>query len=183
MSIENYLIEHCSPTLASLKTANLFNCRLSGGALYSQLEEWRACLEPKGIGIFVLRESESGALVYVARLSMLQRDLNLPGVADFLKEYGYENADVYSAIECLKSRLAVGDGFPHEIGVFLGYPLEDVKGFIELGGRNCKCTGCWKVYCNEYEAVRTFNKFKKCSAIYKKMWLQGRSVAQLTVAA
>ena len=23
--MENYLIEHCSPTLASLKTANLFN--------------------------------------------------------------------------------------------------------------------------------------------------------------
>ena len=41
----------------------------------------------------MLRESESGALVYVARFSMLQRDLNLPGVADFLKEYGYESAD------------------------------------------------------------------------------------------
>lgn len=89
----------------------------------------------------MLRESESGALVYVARFSMLQRDLNLPGVADFLKEYGYESADVYSAIERLKSRLAVGDGFPHEIGVFLGYPLEDVKGFIELGGRKLQVHG------------------------------------------
>ncbi len=183
MSIENYLIEHCSPTLASLKTANLFNCRMPCGVLYSQLEEWRACLESKGIGIFVLRECESGSLVYVARLSMLQRDLNLPGVAEFLKQYGYESMDVKSVITRLKSRLAVGGGFPHEIGVFLGYPLEDVKGFIEHGGRNCKCTGCWQVYCNECEAVRTFNKFKKCSAVYKKMWLQGRTVAQLTVAA
>ena len=183
MSIENYLIEHCSPTLASLKTANLFNCRLSGGTLYSQLEEWRACLEPKGIGIFVLRESESGALVYVARLSMLQRDLNLPGVADFLKEYGYESADVYSAIERLKSRLAVGDGFPHEIGVFLGYPLLDVVGFIENKARNFTCCGYWKCYGDPAAARRCFERYRACTEAYKKQYAAGISVVQLVAAA
>ena len=70
-----------------------------------------------------------------------------------------------------------------EIGLFLGYPVEDVLGFIENAGQNCKCCGCWKVYCNECEAVRTFARYKKCRDIYKRLWQEGRSVLQLTVAA
>ena len=30
MSVEGYLIEHCAPTLASLKTASLFSCPCRG---------------------------------------------------------------------------------------------------------------------------------------------------------
>ena len=36
--------------------------------------------------------------------------------------------------------------FPHEIGVFLGYPLEDVVGFIRHRGKCFTCCGCWKSY-------------------------------------
>ena len=68
--------------------------------------------------------------------------------------------DKGSCLERLKSRLMHTDEFPHEIGIFLGYPLDDVKGFIDNAGQNSKCTGCWKVYCNECEAIKTFAKFK-----------------------
>lgn len=40
---------------------------------------------------------------------------------------------------------AVGD-FPHEVGFFLGYPAEDVVGFIRNKGQNFKFCGRWKVY-------------------------------------
>ncbi len=79
--------------------------------------------------------------------------------------------------------VAENDAFPHEIGVFLGYPLGDVMGFIRSGGRNCRHAGCWKVYCNEAETLRLFEKFKKCRDVYLRLWNQGRSVLQLTVAA
>ena len=81
----------------------------------------------------------------------------------------------------LKKRLAEDD-FPHEIGVFLGYPLGDVVGFIENRGLNCKCVGCWKVYCNEHEAVKTFERYKKCTGVYRRLYDYGRTVLQLTVA-
>ena len=80
-------------------------------------------------------------------------------------------------------RLGEGDSFPHEIGIFLGYPLGDVMGFIQNAGKNCKCSGCWKVYCDECEARRLFAQFQKCREIYARLWNQGRSVWQLTVAA
>ena len=103
--------------------------------------------------------------------------------AGFVNALGYECSDADGAIERLRERLALQRGFPHEIGVFLGYPVEDVKGFIKHNGRNSKCVGCWKVYCNQCEAERAFARFNKCREVYMRLWRQGKSVQQLTVAA
>ena len=182
--LEKYLIEHCSPTLASLKTANLVNVLFDNEALLaSSLERINNELQGTGVCLLVLKKSENSALVYAVRKSKLASDLQKDGVAEFLRRYGYENTDVEACIERLKCRLIYTDEFPHEIGIFLGYPLDDVKGFIENAGQNSKCTGCWKVYCNECEAIKTFAKFNKCKEVYTKLWLKGRSLAKLTVRA
>lgn len=89
--------------------------------------------------------------------------------------WGYECSDADGAIERLRERLALQRGFPHEIGMFLGYPVEDVKGFIKHNGRNSKCVGCWKVYCNQCEAERAFARFNKCREVYMRLWRQGKS--------
>ena len=41
--------------------------------------------------------------------------------------------------------------------------------------------GVWKVYYNEQESVRTFARFKKCSEVYQKVFIGGRTLNQLTV--
>ena len=182
--LEKYLIEHCAPTLASLKTASLFCIAVkTEEELESQLKAWNGQLQEKGLFLLVLRRNGEKALIYVCRSSHLQEDLQKPGVAGFLAEYGYQNTDVRYALERLLKRLGEGDSFPHEIGIFLGYPLGDVMGFIQNAGKNCKCSGCWKVYCDECEARRLFAQFQKCREIYARLWNQGRSVWQLTVAA
>ena len=183
--IERFLIEHCSATLASIKAANLCNMTFSSKEeLEDQISYWSACLEPKGIHIFVLREHETRALVYVYREGLLQKELENPENAVFLKSYGYENTDIAYALNRLKTRVAeCKEGFPHEIGVFLGYPLNDVLGFIKNHGSNCKGMGDWKVYGDLGEAQKTFAKFKKCREIYANLWHQGRTIWQLTVAA
>lgn len=182
--LEKSVIEHCSPTLASIKTGNLFTYKYKcEEELWKSIEDFNECVREKGVSLIVLRKSESKALIYVCRFSSLERDLKKPGVVNFMKKYGYESTDPAYALRRLKSRLAQREDFPHEIGLFLGYPLGDVIGFIDNTGQNCKCVGCWKVYCNECEAVKTFARFKKCTSIYVRLWNQGRSVKQLTVAA
>ena len=42
--------------------------------------------------------------------------------------------------------------FPHEVGLFLSYPPEDVKGFIDHRANDFKCAGLWKVYGDEEKA-------------------------------
>ena len=77
---EKYLVELCSPTLASLKTASLFNFSFSSDLeLEQQLNCWNYKLNQKGFFIVVLRKKEHHALVYVFRKSKLKQDLNKPG--------------------------------------------------------------------------------------------------------
>ena len=47
--------------------------------------------------------------------------------------------------------------FPHELGIFLGYPLADVKGFIEHNGKDFLYQGYWKVYENVEERKKMFS--------------------------
>lgn len=181
--LEEYLIECCSPTLASIKTANLFNYPFSSETeLYRQLALWNDTLGSKGVSITVLRQCEHTALIYVYRRAKLKKDLENIEVRRLLKDCGYAKCDMDGAIGCLRTRLYSSKTFPHEIGVFLGYPIGDVKGFICNGGKNCKCVGCWKVYCNQREAERVFAQYKKCSKAYARLWSNGKSVRDLTVA-
>jgi len=182
--LEQYLIEHCSPTLARIKTANLFTYVFpSQTALKKCIQSSNKRLNSKGVYVEVLRINGSSALIWVYRSSMLEADLKKPGVKEFLHQYGYEENSLRYAVERLKHRFVFYDSFPHEIGLFLGYPLDDVIGFIINEGQNSKCTGCWKVYCNECEAVRLFEMYRKCKTIYSHLFSRGKSILQLTVAA
>lgn len=183
--LDKYLVEHCAPTLASLKSASLFSLTAGAGEeLDRQLADWNSRLREKGLFMLSLRRQGDKALIYVCRWSHLRADLQSPGVAEFLRGYGYRSAGVEYALNRLRGRLSESGDFPHEIGIFLGYPLGDVVGFIRNAGKNSKCSGCWKVYCNECEAVKRFEQFRKCREIYTRLWSQGKkTVLQLVVAA
>ena len=112
---------------------------------------------------------------------MLERELKQPGVLELLERYGYENSDIESCMNHLKYRLLNCSCFPHEIGVFLGYPLEDVKGFIDNKGKNCESCGVWKVYCDREEKDKLFQKFIKCKDVYMQAFGEGRGLLQMTV--
>ena len=137
----------------------------------------------KGIQIEILREEETWALIYVYRVKKLEEDLKKNEVSKFLRENGYKETCVNYAISLLKKRLMDLKAFPHEIGVFLGYPIEDVIGFINNKGCNFKCCGYWKVYGDKEKAIKEFARYDKCRMIYTKLWNQGRSILKLTVAA
>lgn len=182
MLLEKNLIEYASPTLASLKTANLFNHPVSSDVeLENDLTALNSQLEEKGISLLVLSRCRNKALIYVYRKSHLQTDLNCPEIARFLRTYGYDHMETESALNRLKERFDQKEEFPHEIGIFLGYPLGDVVGFIQNEGKNCKCAGCWKVYADECEATRLFARYRKCRSVYVSLWQKGRTVWQLTV--
>ena len=162
--LEKYIIDLCSPTLASLKTASLINCYfINEKQLEKDMAELNLLLNGKGIKIQTLRKSKKSVLIYVYRIDMLAEDLMKPGVKEVLTYYGYDSTEPEKAIEKLKMRLSKTTEFPHEIGLFLGYPVGDVVGFIKNKGKNFKCCGCWKVYCDQCEAERRFELFNKCT--------------------
>lgn len=180
---EELLIRHCSPTLAGIKTGSLFACPFENAQdMKANMRELNRNFAKKGLRILPLRYRESRALIYVYRPSKLTHDLRDNTAYRLLEERGYEPAKPERCIARLIQRLSGSDEFPHEIGCFLGYPPEDVCGFIENGAKGCKYVGCWKVYGDVDAAKKTFAKYKKCTDVYCTLFEQGKSVERLTVA-
>ena len=110
-----------------------------------------------------------------------------PQVRDFLRGEGYDLPqqpdDDAPLLRQLSRRLCCEADFPHEIGVFLGYPLPDVVGFIENEGRNFTCCGCWKAYGDPAAARQHFAQLNKCTAVYLRLFHSGTPIQRLAVAA
>lgn len=51
--------------------------------------------------------------------------------------------------------------YPHEIGLFLGYPVWDVQDFIKYEGKNYLVCGYWKVYHDVDKALATFDRYQR----------------------
>lgn len=180
---EDYIIRNCAPTLAGLKTGNIFVCPYESKAtVMDTVRDLNRRLGPKGLRVLPLRFTEKGALIYIYRPSKLSADLSHSTADAILRRHGYRTGSCGQCIVQLIRRLQEQDEFPHEIGLFLGYPPEDVDGFIENRACDCKCVGCWKVYGNEEEAKKKFAQYKKCTRVYWDQWVKGKAIERLTVA-
>lgn len=180
---EDIIVKHCAPTLAGLKTGNMFSCSFTDtDEMRDSVRRWNRMLVRKGLRVLPLKFQDNRALVYVYRVSHLLRDMRDDVVCHLLREMGYETETPERCIVQLIRKLEECSEFPHEIGLFLGYPPEDVCGFIENRAQDCKLIGYWKVYGNEEKARRTFAKYRKCTQVYTEQFAGGRSVDRLTVA-
>ena len=180
---DEVIIRHCSPTLAGLKTGNLFLIDYNTKAeLMKDLKNLNKRLAVKGVRILPVRYSGDKVLLYMYRDTYLKRDLKNGEASKILHSLGYDCATSDQYISSLIRKFKSVTEFPHEIGLFLGYPPEDVRGFIENKAHNFKCVGTWKVYGDEEKAKKTFKKFQKCSIVYYEQWKQGKSIERLTVA-
>lgn len=165
--IEREVIKECSPTLAGLKTGSLFNYRYDNISDFKkELASVNRELNAKGVYVTFLKRNEKSALLYVFRPDRLEKDLSQPAVQNVLKAFGYTDYKVGAGIRHLKQRVEENTCFPHEIGLFLSYPVEDVIQFIRQKGCNYKCCGVWKVYCDEVFSRKVFARYRKCTEVY-----------------
>ena len=179
---EELLIRYASPTLAGLKVGSLFSasCR-SLGALKREICSINEKLCTRGVCVIPLGFSKSRVLVYVYRPILLQKALATRSSRDILSRYGYYGGTCKDFVTELARRISQSNTFPHEIGLFLGYPPEDVLGFIENGARNYKYAGAWKAYGNVENAAKLTETYRRCTDIYTRIHHQGISLECLAV--
>lgn len=180
---EGSIIDNASTTLAGIKVASLFNFSFSSVEECRQIVDYiNARMNKKGVYIEVLKNKDNFYLIYVYRKSKLQEILRDKRVSDFLYQFGYDiDEDLNKIIDLLKYRISYQQCFPHEIGVFLGYPIDDVISFIENSGKNCLLCGIWKVYHDEQNAIKTFVKYNHCKEVYQRCYNSGRNVYDMVV--
>lgn len=150
----------CAPVLMNVKPSNL---------LIMTAEEERYFLKMEMVegisGLCLYRGSKKSTwLLY--RRDALESVLVWPMIREFLHTYGYcpeqeKLDDMLGQMAGRFARYREGHGeFPHELGIFLGYPLGDVKGFIEHKGKEYLCSGYWKVYQDVSRAQKTFQLYR-----------------------
>ena len=180
---EDLLIRNCSPTLAGIKPGNLFSCKYpSQRALMQYIRRINRTLVPKGVRVMVMRAEEGSALIYVFRYTALEKLLRDQKIFGILRYFGYRERRVEPCLCRLLSRCQDRLDFPHDIGLFLGYPPEDVWGFIQNKAQNPKCTGFWKVYGDPESARKTFDRYRRCTHAYCTHFEHGKDIDRLTVA-
>lgn len=177
-------ILHCSsPSLCGIKPASLFTMK---NALYKngseKICELNNALKKKNISILPIQK-KNYMLLFVYNKVLLKNLLNGKAAVFFLKEKGYPVQKGFEAILIeLCFRLMTYKTFPHEIGFFLGYPLEDVIQFEKNKGSGFLYSGYWKVYGNVTEAINQMNLYKNCSLECMKLFENGFSILQIAEA-
>ena len=149
--------------------------------IYREIRQLNRKLRSRGIRVIPLKKTEEYALIYLYRPKYLKKDLNDPAAQEILQNKGYHCDSPERCIVQLIARLNDDMDFPHEIGLFLGYPPADVASFIEHPCEGVKCCGCWKAFSKPETAERIFARFKSCTKAYQEMCRNGKSLKQLTV--
>ena len=180
---DDMVIYHCAPTLAGIKTGNLFSCEYEDRqSIVEDVRKINRVLVPKGLCMLPLRFSEKRVLLYLYRPDSLKKDLCRAEALELLEEFGYRGKSCGHVLSRLIRRLGRNGDFPHEIGLFLSYPPEDVRGFIENKAGNYKLLGYWKVYGDEIKAKQLFEQYRRCTEQYCRWRNAGKNLESLAVA-
>ncbi len=154
---------HTAPTLLGIKCASLLSLSSLEFDLDFHIKYFNNKTSAKGLKINMLCSCENRMLILVYSEKLMEKRLADNTVRNILLKYGYsENYTLAEYLDRLAVRIRESDIFPHEIGLFLGYPVEDVIGFIENRGENFKFCGKWKVYGSVENAQRIFINYDKC---------------------
>ncbi|MDR0720879.1 MAG: DUF3793 family protein [Treponema sp.] len=154
--IERVIINQCGPILMGDKPSAVFP--LQSEICFAGLTR----LLPPNIQLLTLRKNANSLLVMAFDKNLLEKTLSNKKILTLLAGMGYPaGVSVYVLLDYLKNRFHCED-FPHEVGFFLGFPVEDVLGFVKHRGQNYKLCGYWKVYGNVSRAKECFRKYDFC---------------------
>ena len=145
------------------------NCYKSGE---KKLRAWQYFFSKSKRYFVPLKKSDNRILFFVFDKTLLEEVCSDEKILAYLRTKGYSTDKGFNAILAeLLNRLASQNQFPHEVGIFLGYPLADVIGF-ENDSSAFKYSGFWKVYGDLDSAERQMELYKSCSDFCMK-WVAG----------
>lgn len=157
-NIETQLALQCAPLITGLKVSNLLIISKGNEEVVKRI------LNRTGISYYRLIQIRTKTTFLLFRRNELEEFLSDEKVKNVFRKAGYKSLQIGKILRTFSLRYEAymqGDKcFPHEMGLLLGYPVEDVVGFVENNGKNFLYSGYWKVYKNQKAKVKLFDKFK-----------------------
>lgn len=160
--LEKLLANHCAPVFCHKKASNLVAARRE------LLEALPEVLAGSSISWMKLCGCKKYCHILFYDRERLERYLKREEHQNFLGGHGYAGRTLEEQLTLLAERYESyqkhGSAFPHEIGLFLEYPLADIEGFIEHQGKDALESGYWKVYGDVEQARAAFRLYDELKA-------------------
>lgn len=182
---EKIIAEHCSPTLVGLKPASLVSMTKDEFMEWElSIEEFNLLFRNQGFKIDILCLCKKRILLFLYHKESMEMWIGKEEVRELLYSVGYPlSLSTAELVEHLAKRIYEMNDFPHEIGAILGYPIEDVKGFMKNKGKNYKVSGYWKVYGDIETSEKLFQQYRICKEVFSNALLSGMTLKELLSAA
>lgn len=157
MRIRFFLVNQCAPVMKHLKPAQMLTLsKECVKEMASLCQTWDLCY-------LNLYQDTRKEVILIYREAEMLRFLGREKVLHLLEEKNYDISSfstmIHSLCEKMESFYKGVGKYPHEVGLFLGYPLEDVLGF--MGEKQVKplYRGYWVVYNDLNHAKNVFKKY------------------------
>lgn len=159
-SIEKFLLFNSSLVIADIKPSVTVNIKKNQGMNYKNwLKYGGEFLRRINLNYITLKEDENALILLIYKEELLKDHIFQEKNREFLSKIGYANVnciDYYTKLLRIRYKIY---RCPHELGVFLGIPVEDVIDFMDCTKKKCLGCGYWKIYNNYDEAIKTFKKY------------------------
>lgn len=166
-----------APVLKACKPSSMFF------ATAKELEYIGENMKKAGLDFVILYQKSDKSLVFVYRDLSLGEYLFADDTYNYLKSCNYNGSRFSDLLPRLKERLEAyyekKDIFPHEVGVFLGYPLCDIQGFIKYQGDAYLFSGYWKIYDNLNQTLLKFADFDRAKEEAVDEWFAGKKLYEI----
>lgn len=176
-NIETQLALQCAPLITGLKVSNLLIIPKGNEEVVKRI------LNRTGISFYRLIQTRTKTTFLLFRRNELEEFLSDENVRNVFMKAGYKSLQIGKILRTFSLRYEAymqGDkSFPHEMGLLLGYPVEDVVGFMENNGKNFLYSGYWKVYENQKAKVKLFDKFKVAEETLIHLLSNGLSMSDI----
>lgn len=177
-NIEFQMALQCAPVIAGLKISNLLIISADNELLFHEI------LEKTEISAYRLLFYKGKVVYILFRKEQLESFLAIEEVRRVFTGEGYTSFSTESILKCFRDRYTAyrtaGADFPHEMGLLLGYPVEDVIGFMKNDGSNYLYSGYWKVYEKPDEKRKLFKQFEYAREELLRMLAKGISIREIT---
>lgn len=164
--VATFLVFGSAEVLSGVRPANLvhifnrtFGC---GRNMYDLWHKYGAALmQESRIEAMPLHNSPTSTLLLLYAPVLLQRRLHSRSATTFLCTLGYSiTKEIDEILHQLRARF-VGTDVPHEIGVFLGYPLKDVAAFMGHNELPVASQRLWKIYGRSHRSEALADLYQK----------------------
>lgn len=174
---ETKIILECAPLIFGLRLANIINITRA------EFVNLKKIFFDSDLSFYVISTTKDRLSLLFYRKNNLSEYFSKPKTKELLEEFGYDTGDMYGMMYTFSLRyrkyINKKADFPHEMGLFLGYPVEDVEGYINNDGKNSLAVGYWKVYEGVNEKIKLFEKFEEAKETLTYLVYKGMNINEI----